>query len=61
MSKLRLLIIALVLGGVLCIGGCASTYHSAPAGSPPEKTSDKIDKDKVFKKDEDSDDMERLD
>jgi hypothetical protein len=59
MNKFRALFIALILGVVVGIGGCA-TPHSGPVKSDPQdKPSDILDK--VFKKNDESDDMERLD
>jgi hypothetical protein len=58
---MRGFVIALLLGSVLGIGGCATQQYE-PAGTDHQnKPVDELDKDKVFKKEEDSDDMERLD
>ena len=62
MNRFRVLLIAFLLMGVLGLAGCASGTNDVLQEPPPtHKKSDPFDKEKVFKKDKENDDMERLD
>lgn len=61
MKKIKLLFAALFLSILLVIAGCASTDDYPVTGSNRTSKSGEIDKDKIHKKNSDSDDMERLD
>jgi outer membrane murein-binding lipoprotein Lpp len=56
MKKVKILLAAIFLSSLLVIAGCASSMQHVPTPA-----SGKIDKDKIHKKNGDSDDMERLD
>jgi hypothetical protein len=60
-KKLKAVFAALFLSTLLIIAGCASTYEYPATGTNRTPASGEIDKDKIHKKKEDSDDMERLD
>ncbi len=60
-KKLKALFAALFLSTLLFMAGCASTDGYPVTGTNRTPASGEIDKDKIHKKKEDSDDMERLD